>query len=450
MILELKVTKEQADFINTTTRTIGLWCGRRWGKSWALALRIIARAADPSYRAWFVGPLRAQSFPVLELLRDCPDLQPFIKKIEMSGNVAFPMVTFITGAKVGFRNLSDANALRSGSVDDLYLDEIQEIKSDTLLNKIFRPVLADRRGSSLIVAGQHSGPSSWQYKKLFLPGTPGKHKKHNYTSYNYPTSTGIKFQSPEGKAELAELEKDCTYIEWKQEWLCEVTEDECSVFRQSDLDEICKGGVVHNKATLEYSYIHTMDLGVRVDPTVHIVLGIKKPQYNVGPEKEKPTVVFTHERPLGEKNADGAMECARINRDFTIGEKKLSCWIDLTGAEGHAQQANQKQNAYYKDYRKQVPTMKPFIFSKYSKPETITNLQLAVEQGELHIPAHHTELLQQMSEYRWIRKKDGKIIYSCPQGVHFHDDYVTALAMAWAMFLNGGYDKGLTTAASIL
>lgn len=435
MIIHLPVTKEQIEFINCRCQYISLIAGRRWGKSFAIAYRIIARACDPKYRGWYIAPQYSQTQDVFDLIANNNDIQPFIKKVRRSG--PFPQIEFTTGATIGFRSFDrNPQALRGGGLSEVYIDEVQNFEERSFWS-VIRPLLSDRRGT-LIIAGQFRG-KNWYYEKLYLPGISGYHRKDNYKSFCHPTSSGIKFQSVAGKAELEEVQRQIPRIQYDQEYNCIPTANEDAVFRHEDLQD-CMGGEVlkQYRNSQGYNYIHALDLGRVVDPSSHIVLEI--------PPNGRPMVCFSQERPLKERHEDGAIVALKINKDFTPPGQYTTILIDTTGG---ATGGNKKPDQYIQYYRNSLPTMRPVVFTAQSKKDMVESLMLAIEQNKIIIPKEHEELHKQLSLYEYKIKPSGLLEYGVPRSVG-HDDLVSALMSAWYGYCKGYYRRSSTGSGSVI
>jgi len=417
MKINLPVSKLQAKFITCKARNICLIGGRRIGKSYAIATRIIMNCMNrPKMKIWYITPVHAQCNEFFQLFTDCLELQPYIKETIKS---PYPKITFINGSTVGFRTFQNPKSLRGSGLHEVYVDEFQDLQSETDFWAVLKPLIAATRGN-VITSGQFRG-KDWRYEKLYLPGVPGPAKRKGYKSFRWPTRLGILFQSKAGKQELAEAKASFPKIIYDQEFECIPTANQAAVFRHEDLQAI-KRGYTLERGIEGYQYVAGLDLGRVKDPSAMVVLEVSD---------TLPTIVFAKKRPLGEKHAIGAQHCLRISNDF------MNCKV-VTDTTGGATGGHTQPDEHVKFYREIVPSMVPFFWSPSNKTKIINNLMLAIEQHALNIPGELEDLHKELAAYEFKVKNSGKIEYGPMQNSGVNDDLVAALAQAWY-----GYQRGM-------
>ena len=105
--------------------------------------------------------------------------------------------------------------------------------------------------------------------------------------------------------------------------------------------------------------------------------------------------------------------------------------IDNTGAGvGSAS----KVDEYAKHYRTTIPDAIPFLWSHRTKKRFIDQLCLVIEQHRISVPASLDGLHHQLGIYEYQDKGEW-VSFSAPP--EEHDDYVSALAMAYNAALLG-------------
>jgi hypothetical protein len=153
------------------------------------------------------------------------------------------------------------------------------------------------------------------------------------------------------------------------------------------------------------------------------------PSAQVGIEASSKTVVFAEKRPLGEKHEIGAKKASETARRFG----NATIVVDTTGGATGGRAGN--NDAYVKHYQKYCPTMRAFNINRENKERLIGNLSLALEQGQLAIPAEFEDLHKELASYEYKVSSNGILSFSGPGG--HDDDMVIALALAWEGVLRG-------------
>jgi len=171
-------------------------------------------------------------------------------------------------------------------------------------------------------------------------------------------------------------------------------------------------------------YVIGLDLGLIADHTGLTVL-----------DTSTNTYVYEKKYPLHKKHSEIAPEIARISRDFN----NALVVYDSTGAGGAA--SGKKKDPYIKAYRGIIDNMMAVHWNYETKQTLVNDFMLALEQGDVFIPAELTELHKEMSIYEFEYLKGGKYNYSAPRGQH--DDVLDSAMMAWH-----GRKKGRVTTLS--
>lgn len=418
MKIHLVGTKEQREVAFATERYLGLFCGRRWGKTYAFLNRATRRCLSRKrIKYWYVSPVYAQCVEKYSDLVSNNTLRKFIKKTILK---PYPIIEFNNGSELGFRTFERPKNLAGSGLNEIWCDEIQDPKYVEMdFWPAIRPLLSDRRGT-LVVSGQFSG-KDWKYKEFFLKGQEGEHKDPQYRSWNYPSNTGMVYQSDAGKEEFELAKAQLPRRVFEQQYLCLPMANAAAVFDHVDLERSKRGIKKPNHAC--ESVVLGLDLGRVVDPSAM-----------VGIDAADNSVVFAEKRPLDEKHQIGAKVASDIARRYN----DATIIVDTTGGAtgGHAG----NNDAYVQHYREHCQTMRAFTISRENKTRIITNLCLAFEQGKISIPEEFEDLHKELASYEYKCNSNGQITYQGPGG--HNDDMVIALALAWEGVRCGWYDSG--------
>lgn len=402
MKFSIRLTPDQIDVVQCNARFIGLFAGRRWGKTFTSRARILAKTSNPGTHYWYIAPSYSQVIQEFDALVAQRELSVIITRHKTQ---PYPSIDLANGSCIGFRTFDRPNNLRGASLDEVWFDEIQGVTEDDFW-PVIRPLISDRRGS-LIVSGQFRG-HDWVYDQFYVKGQEGGHPA--YKSFRFPSSTGLVFASEEGKAELALARSTLPRAVYDQEYECIPTANQASVFRPQDLEDAKRGS--YTKSGMDgRTYCVAVDIGRVADPCALVVLDV-----------DSDTVCYSEVLPLGQKHELSARRVAEIAQRFG----NATVIADTTGGAtgGHA-----KPDEHVKFYRDAVPGMKSFYWSQANKAEAVSALSLAVEQGKIMIPAENADLHKQLSLYEYKVRSNGSVEYSGARGAH--DDLVAALYLAW-------------------
>jgi hypothetical protein len=407
--LQLTATPEQAEIVQCEAKMIGLFAGRRWGKSVGVVRnRIIMRCLSHAGLVYLLcAPGYSQVKAEFDAIHSAAELGDYIRKTRLQ---PYPVIYWDNGSVSAFRSLDRPDLIRGPSpigtgYDEVWIDECQDVEEDAFL-KVLRPLVADRRGV-IGISGQFRGTHHWTYKRFYEPGQVAGQTQTK--SWRYPTGSGFSFRDEEGQAILAEIERTTPRAVFEQEYLCLPTANSAAVFRPADLDR-AKRGDSSRRGLPGRSYVIGLDLGRVADPSAIVVI-----------DAQGPAVVWEEERPLGEYHADGANYAAKLSSDFG-GAPVL---VDATGG---ATGGKHPSDEFVKEYRKVLPNMREFIVTRDSKERLVHALALALEQGRLAIPADLAGLHTELAQYEYSRQGD-RIIYHGPKG--HKDNRVAACMLAW-------------------
>lgn len=413
-VLEVVIgaTREQEEIIRCRAKFMCLLAGRRWGKTvGCIRPRIITRCLEePGFKYLMVGPSYPQVVPEYEAISVHPALkgEGLIRKLQM---LPYPRIQFKNGSSASFRTLENPHRLRREGYDEIWADEVQDVKESSV-DSVLLPMLADRRGS-FGMSGQPRGAECWYYKRFFVPGqNPANHGK--IRSWNYSIYDGLMFQTKRGREEIEMLKAVTPESTFLEEYMAVPISNGRAVFRAEDVAACVRGGLCLPTAGVRY--IVAVDLGRVVDNTAIVVF-----------DSDHEMVVHSEVRPLKEKHEVTAGLLAQLLRRWN----NAVCLIDTTGSgKGSATRADE----YVRAYQATVPQAVPFLWNQVTKRRMIDGLQLAFEQRRISIPPQHAELLRQVRAYEFSRKGD-LIKFSAPDGDH--DDLVAALAMAYNGHVTG-------------
>lgn len=399
MALLVYGSEDQRAVIQCSARFMGVFAGRRWGKTVTARGRIITRTAASNFQYWYVSPNYSQAIEEFESLVFNQD---FASQISRTKQQPYPQIWLKNGSRIGYRSFDRPEALRSRGLDEIWVDEIQNIEEKDFW-PVIRPLISDRRGT-LIVSGQFRG-KNWYYEEFFLKGQDPKQTL--FRSWAFPSSSGLMYQGERGRAELELARVQVPPPVWDQEFDCIPASNMVAVFPPMQLERIVSG-TPKREAEAGKQYCMGLDLGRIADQSAIVVL-----------ECDTGIIVHAEKLPFGMEHALQAVHAAEVAQRYNA-----CVVIDSTGGAtgGHA-----PPDSYVKFYRERIRALREFYWSAQNKEKIIAELCLAIQQKKVLIPAVSTGLLEELHAYEYTYKH-GRYDFHAAAGEH--DDYVAALAQA--------------------
>ena len=396
----------QSEYIRSQADNKCLAAGRRAGKTHVMKFDILVEALqNPGSCGCYITPSGALLHEIFRSLITDRHVKKRILRIEKQ-----PMrqIFWRNGSRTQFIIFDNPDKILGFGYDKIWFDEIQKLVSSTghdNFMRVIQPLLMEKQGK-LTIAGQWRGKSCWWYK-LFMEANKDN---PDYRTWSIPSWEGYSFR--DGKRnhpKIVYMKQTLSPQQFGQEVECIPTANANAAFASVDV-EACTAGVFEEPRQ-GTTYCIGVDLGKTRDHASYVVMDI-----------DRRHVVHVDERPLGERHELGAAAVARLALKYNNAE----VIIDTTGG---ATGGKHDVDAYVKFYRERCPSMRSFKFTRYSKPTTVQNLSLALEQHLLTIPEEAVKLLDQVYAYEQKCDSWGNLFYSGPNGSH--DDVCIALILAW-------------------
>lgn len=417
---------------------MGVFCGRRWAKTIGCfrnrgVLNCLTKPGrtKPFFAYLYLAPKAGHCHREWTEYASNPNLAKYIVRAVKQ---PYPRIEFINGSYIEFRNIKIPANLRGNEYDEIWMDEIQDdLYGEDMFNYCVKPLVLATQGT-IIVSGQYRG-YNWYHQefnaKAIADVTGTRIVKQ------YPSWTGLMFQSDRGRAEIIEWKESLPPQVWKQEIECLPDNNPNSAF---DIEHYRKQ-IVKNLTTDQFnawcapkenkSYLMAIDLGGKHDYEAVDIVEVDS--FEV--QKEPARVVYS-DRFKGLDHAVMARRCEQIFRRYNIHDK-CRVWMDTTlgGTGGQA-----VSDAYTKEYRKAMPSILPFYWGKGNRDKVIRQVSLDVEHENFLIPEQFTHLNTEMQEFEFrYNKTTGMYKYCAPPNKH--DDHVMALMIClWKRYI-GDYVK---------
>jgi len=394
-MLEIGLHENQMKVYNSKARFICLNCGRRFGKSWFGATKVIVSAlSKPGGIYWIVAP----TFPQTDIMwRMVLKLLPkkYIKDIYL-GKLCIELKN---GATIWAKSAEKYDNLRGEGLDGVVLDEAAMVHPDAWF-KVIRPALMDKLGWALFCTTPRG--KNWYYK-LYMKGKKGsptynpKWESFTFSSYDNPFLE---------REELEEIVQDLSELEYEQEILAIFLSDGGTVFKNID-------SCVRYNISPEYVpgriYVMGVDLGRHQDFTV----------IHVGDTTTKELV-------YSERFNRTAWAYIKMRvRDVYERYGRPPVFLDTTGVGDAIQEDLEKDGVNVVSYK----------FTMESKKELVKRLSIAFHNCEIFIPPDPS-LREELESFTYTQTDSGNIKYGAPKG--FFDDQVCAL-----MLMNYGMNGGV-------
>ena len=418
-----------------------LMAGRGAGKTHAIQCRLKYRSSRfRKLRSMYITPLSVQGLEVFEEMKSDSDFKRFIKK---TGTRPYPSITLKNGSRIWYRSFQRPSGIRSTGEDEVYIDEVQdECYTEHNVDTVVIPLIGRRNSPAggrgiLLVSGQFRG-DNYLKRRYYDPGQEltgdGKvnplYNPRVFRSWRVPSSDGWSYQTPGGAERLALIKASTPISAWEQEWDCIPTANQNAVYRPAMVDSVSIG---RTPRCLHYSLnqrwdggptVTAVDIGEIVDYSAVCVVDVRG------------CVVFCEQFPARQDHRISAARAAAVAAHF----RSMTLMVDATGG-GKPGQSSEEFTALLKMYRDAAQARgvdyEPFFFSS-KKKALVVNLEVAMQEGKLGIPAEGCEdLIAEIKAYEYkYNPKTKWYFYGAPRGQH--DDRLGALLMAW-----NGFERGL-------
>jgi hypothetical protein len=424
--LTIKCNAISRAIIEARERFLGIFAGRRWGKSWTLRDRSkVLTLGRPRSLYWYIAPQYSNVVDQFEETLADPQFEPFVLHTKLQ---PYPRIFMRNGSVLGYRTFEHPRRIRGKGLDWVDVDEIQDINSKQFW-PVIRPLISDKRGQ-LAVAGQFRG-RNWYHDEFYVKGQqylehpndpaapPLLNSKYNpalYKSWRLRSASGVAFTSPEGIQELAIAKAQMPKFQWEIEYECNPIGNEFAAFDPADIEKLFEAGIASAGPRPGFTYIAGIDLGRVKDHTAIVIL-----------EVQSGRVVHVEQMPLGMKHEVQAPKVAAI-----VNRYRALPIVDYTGGAtgGHV-----PHDSYTKYYEKFLPNLKPFWWSK-NKEDVCKHMLICVEQTTFKIDPQFEQLRREMLAYE-VEAKRGYYDFHAADGEK--DDTVAALAITlWARYKNWG------------
>jgi len=403
--------------------------GRRWGKT-HLALREAAQVGidHPGCDIWVVSPTGPQQENIWNKALDCYNVKhevfggKFVKDIRSTRG--YRHLVLYNGTQVWFKSAESVKSLLGGGdkVQYVIADEFAYWKPEAW--KALRPVLIDNQAGAILISTPHpKHPKNhfyerWLWGQDYLEETcpfcygkgcskcygTGKfykenpHRKKSYKSWRFSSYDNPHISKEE--IELLIAEEGWSQADIEREIYGLFTEGQGAVFRLEDIHNCIRG----EKEPPQPGKVYVMgiDFGRSQDYTVVIVIDVERAHVvhydrfqGAWPYQRKRIASIYH----------------TYNRPLTI--------VDATNMGSVLEQDL---------YAEGMTNIYGYHFNGPTKVALIDSLRVAIETGEISFPPW-PELERELGNYQGEVLASGIMSYRAAKG--YHDDIVTALALAW-------------------
>lgn len=384
----------QREFLTNDSRIKVLSCGRRWGKTDACAVEIVAALHQSSpTKHVILAPTQDQANLLMD--RVCELLQAVIEPLGEAApefrfkRTPYPRLTFgphrVT-ARSGFL----ARALRGNEATHLVVDEAAYVP-ESLITEVAMPMLATTNGQMTLISTPNGRNHFW---KFFGYGMTGE---HGVWSRRAPSE-----ESPYVSKTFLAIQRDLIperayAIEYEAEF-----RDSVGQFFRTEAIEAC---IVVEPPRYEGHAVIGVDWGRMQDATaVAVVKGTPEGASLVELQSFNEAAWVTIENRV---------------RDIIVRYPNCTIVADATGG---GEIVVQSLNRMFPNQ-----TVIPFVFNNKNKNEILDSLLLMFEKRRL-LMSPHPDLMRELQHYQATMSHAGNRKLGSPEGLH--DDLVTALALA--------------------
>lgn len=383
----------QRAFLESEARIKVLACGRRWGKTDACAVEVVAALHAPSpTRHVILAPTQDQANLLLDRVAE------LLSKLPMESMGGLPELRRtphprlrLGPHRVTARSGHLARALRGNEATHLVIDEAAFVP-ESLILEVAMPMLATSDGRATLISTPNGRNHFWRFYRYGLLGEHGVWSRTGPSAENPMVSEA--FLSVQ-----RELLSDRAYA---TEYLAEFRDSAGQVFR-TEAVESC---VVAHLPKVAGTACIGVDFGKSQDATAVAVLrgtrqqaileelhGFQEPSWARTAERIA-VIVHRHPGALVIADGTGAGDAVIETLEAALGRR-----------------------------------VRPFLFDNRRKGALIDDLVAAFEHRRLAIPAL-PDLLRELQHYEAGESLAGNRLLGAASG--YHDDLVTALALGYS------------------
>ncbi len=375
----IKLNQAQRRFLLLSGRVRVRLAGRRFGKTTLTALDILHEAiTTPNSRILVIGPSLDQARLYFELFDQWAQASPlvalFVKERRQS---PYPLLRLANGSVITARSTARGGRyIRGRGYTRAVITEAAFVP-DEVYYAALRPALAECPKARLDLEGTPWSKGSYFYE-LFVRGqADGEYfSSVRFTSYDAPHLS---------KEELERIKAEVPEDYFRVEFLAEFAEEGDELFPRELVLKAVEDYPLPGRPKPGRAYVVGVDVAKKVDYTVITVLDVS----------ERPWRIAEFSRFKGVPYARVA-ELVRLAAE----RFRARVFVDATGVGEAVAEA--------------VPGAKGVVITQRLRDELLWGLRLALERGDLLLPASLRVLLEELKHF----------------GRGAHDDCVFSLALA--------------------
>lgn len=431
--LVLEATPRQQEILTCGARFTFTVASRRFGKTTAGILKILATVAgpapEPEAMIWWVGPTYGQTRKpfrqLVRALRDAGLIQPDnVKRVDLA--VEIPSSSGYAW-RVEFKSAEKRDNLLGAGLCGLVVDEFG-VLPDELWYEVLRPMLADHSGW-LFAIGTPRGKRGWG----FAGYQRGQDRTENpgYASFKFTWRDAVFIP----RAEIEDARRTMPARSFSQEFESEFLDD----------GTVFAGVKKHRKTPIIGEALGLgADWAKRKDYTVFSAIGAQSGAIHsiirlphLIPYPDQVTMLGRFAAQLKERGAAGLY----LFHDMTGVGEALDDLLLKAVRKGDLPLTRTVG-------KKEDPGFEGFVFSGSSKPELIEECQLAFEADEIGwraglLSEDEERAILEFDAFSATFSGTGRVEYGAPEGLH--DDHVMSICLAnrarRMIFRRGGMRK---------
>lgn len=364
-----------------------LVCGRQSGKTITLINLLFYYAINnPKARCLWISPVYSQISKVMGQIIDA--LEP--AGIMTSANRSEYEIRLTNGSKIWFRSAERSDSIRGLSIQYLFIDESQDIKSSDFQTSILPTITA--AGKRCIFGGTPKKKNF--FYDYYMMGKSEEYSNHQ--SYHFPSSA-----SPYVSKEfLLEQQKSLPENIYKQEFEAIFQDNDGQVF--TNLQNVLINDVYPPRERGMNVYAG-LDIGTKEDYSVLTIMDELGRVLKVWRDRHIPYSQIVD-------------EVVKLCKEYNVRELVV--------------ESNGPGDVLFEQIKKKYNRATPLFQTNQTKENIIRRLMSDIQDMTLELPSLKLfpSLGEELEIFEYSVLPSGKIRYGHPSG--FHDDCVLSLAMA--------------------
>lgn len=386
-----RLRSDQSKFIRDTSPTVLVAGGRRFGKSVACGVTLLACAVDGARTAW-IAPFYKNTRPLWRFITQAT--ASLVGKVPgFVVNRSEKVVSFPTGGLISLYSADNPDSIRGESFHLVIMDEAAMIREEVYQDIVY-PTVADYEGKIILISTPRG--LNWFYHLWSRGQSPNR---DGISSYRFPSNTN---PLPGIQKAYERAQRMLPYRTFEQEWNAAFVEDS-GVFE--GVRSICTASLV------------------RPDHNSPYVMGVDWARVGEASDGDYTVMVVM------DSSSKVMVDMVRFRGvDFHTQCQRLVDLAAKWGVDNILADSTGMGMPIVEQLARSGLPIQPYNMTNASKSDLIDRLSVGVYNKDV-VLLNDEDLISEMVAYTYTRLPSGLTRYHAPSGLH--DDIVISVALAY-------------------